>query len=48
MAWSDIGTLEPGKLADVIAVAGNPLADIGAMDRVKLVVREGEVVKRDL
>ncbi len=44
MGWADIGTLESGKLADVIAVAGDPLADIGAMDSVVLVVREGEVV----
>jgi imidazolonepropionase-like amidohydrolase len=45
MGWADIGTLESGKLADVIAVQGDPLADIGAVDRVVLVVREGEVVR---
>ncbi len=47
MGWSDIGTLETGKLADVIAVAGDPLTDIRALADVVLVVREGEVVKRD-
>ncbi len=45
MGWSEIGTLEPGKLADVIAVEGDPLRDIRAMEKVLLVVREGEVVK---
>jgi len=45
MGWNDIGTLGVGKMADVIAVDGNPLADIRAMDRVVLVVREGQVMK---
>jgi imidazolonepropionase-like amidohydrolase len=45
MGWDDIGSLTPGKLADVIAVAGNPLQDIGVVDDVVLVVREGVVVK---
>ena len=45
MGWSDIGVLQPGKLADVIAVEGDPLADLSALDRVLLVVREGRVVK---
>jgi imidazolonepropionase-like amidohydrolase len=44
MGWEEIGVLAPGKLADVVAVAGDPLADIGAVDRVALVVREGQVV----
>ena len=45
MDWKETGSLEPGKLADVIAVAGDPLTDIGVMDEVVLVVLEGEVVK---
>lgn len=36
------GTLEPGKWADVIAVAGNPLEDITALERVALVVKAGQ------
>jgi len=32
----DIGTLEPGKIADIIAVEGNPLKDIGVLKRLKL------------
>jgi len=45
MGWGEIGTLEPGKLADLIAVAGDPLTDIRALDDVMLVVQEGVVVK---
>lgn len=48
MAWTDIGTLQPGKLADMIAVAGDPLVDIRTVDKVILVVREGKVVKYQL
>ncbi|MGO9710459.1 MAG: amidohydrolase family protein, partial [Polyangiaceae bacterium] len=39
------GTIEPGKLADVIAVEGNPLVDIAALEHVKLVMKGGVVVK---
>ncbi len=45
MGWTDIGTLEAGKLADLIAVAGDPLADIRALERAVLVVKDGCVVK---
>jgi imidazolonepropionase-like amidohydrolase len=45
MGWDEIGTLAAGKLADVIAVAGDPLTDVGALKRVPLVVLEGHVVK---
>jgi imidazolonepropionase-like amidohydrolase len=44
MGWTDIGALQPGKLADVIAVESDPLADIRAADKVILVVREGKIV----
>jgi imidazolonepropionase-like amidohydrolase len=46
MGWTEIGSLQPGKLADVIAVEGNPLTDIRAMDKVILVVQEGKIVDR--
>ena len=45
MGQADIGALETGRLADIIAVAGDPLSDLGALERVRLVVREGEVVQ---
>jgi imidazolonepropionase-like amidohydrolase len=48
MGWTEIGALQPGKLADVIAVEGNPLTDIRILDKVVLVVREGKVVKSQL
>ncbi len=38
-----LGTLEPGKLADLIVVAGNPLVDINVMGRVTLVIVDGQV-----
>lgn len=41
---SDLGTLEPGKLADLIVVDGNPLEDLSALRNVDLVVKEGEVI----
>lgn len=39
-----VGTLETGKLADVIAVAGDPLADVARLREVLLVVRDGRIV----
>ena len=44
----DIGSLEKGKFADIIAVAGNPLADVGEMERVKFVMKGGALVKNEL
>ncbi|MGD9599305.1 MAG: amidohydrolase family protein [Steroidobacteraceae bacterium] len=43
----DVGTLEPGKLADLIAVAANPLDDVGALLDVDFVMKSGRVAKRD-
>ena len=40
----DLGTLEVGKLADIIVVDGDPLADIHAMENVSVVVRDGEII----
>lgn len=39
-----LGTLEMGKLADLIIVTGNPLADINALDSVMYVIKNGEIV----
>lgn len=41
----DLGTVEPGKLADIIVVQGNPLYDITALAHVETVVKGGKVVK---
>jgi imidazolonepropionase-like amidohydrolase len=37
----DVGSLEPGKLADVVSVDGNPLEDIASLQRVRLIVQGG-------
>ena len=42
---SDIGTIEPGKSADIIAVDGDPLTDVTVLKRVDFVMARGEVVK---
>jgi imidazolonepropionase-like amidohydrolase len=39
-----LGTVEPGKLADLIVVAGNPLEDIHHLRRLLLVIKGGQVV----
>jgi imidazolonepropionase-like amidohydrolase len=47
--WADrVGSLEKGKFADLIAVSGNPLADITEMQRVRFVMKGGVVVRNDL
>jgi imidazolonepropionase-like amidohydrolase len=45
---ADIGTLEPGKFADAVAVEGDPLADISLLaqpDRIRMVIKGGEPAK---
>lgn len=44
---SDRAELKPGKLADIIAVDGNPLDDIRTMESVVFVMKDGEVVKTE-
>jgi imidazolonepropionase-like amidohydrolase len=43
-----IGSIEKGKFADIIAVSGNPLADVSEMERVKFVMKGGLPVRNDL
>jgi imidazolonepropionase-like amidohydrolase len=43
----DVGTLEPGKRADLIAIDGDPLKDMAAMERVSLVVKDGVTCGRE-
>jgi imidazolonepropionase-like amidohydrolase len=42
---NDVGSVEPGKLADIVAVAGNPLADISVLEHVDFVMKDGVVYK---
>jgi imidazolonepropionase-like amidohydrolase len=43
---AEIGSLEPGKRADLIAVAGDPLADVTVLKRVAFVMKDGTVYKQ--
>ena len=48
MGWQDrVGSVEPKRFADLIAVAGDPLRDIGELQRVKFVMKAGRVVRND-
>jgi imidazolonepropionase-like amidohydrolase len=41
-----LGTIEPGKLADIVAVPGDPLADVSAMEKVDFVMKGGVVYRK--
>jgi len=46
LGWSDkVGAVEPGKWADIVAVNGDPLQDVTTLERVKFVMKGGEVVR---
>jgi imidazolonepropionase-like amidohydrolase len=48
LGWADdIGVIEPGKYADLIAVDGNVLSDIKQLEHVKFVMKGGEVIRND-
>jgi imidazolonepropionase-like amidohydrolase len=49
MGWHDrIGSIDKGKYADLIAVSGDPLADITELQRVKFVMKGGKIIRNDL
>jgi len=49
LGWGDrIGAIEPGKLADMIAVAGDPVADTSELERVRFVMKDGRTIRNDL
>jgi imidazolonepropionase-like amidohydrolase len=45
---NDIGSIEKGKFADIIAVSGNPLQDLNEMERVRFVMKGGVIARNDL
>ena len=49
MGWQDrIGSLEKGKFADIIAVSGDPLQDIAELQKVRFVMKGGQVVRNEI
>jgi len=42
-----LGSLKPGKYADIIAVSGNPLEDVRLLENVKFVMKEGKIYKQE-
>lgn len=45
--WDKLGSIEKGKIADIIAVDGDPLNNIKAMEKVVFVMKDGKVFKKD-
>jgi imidazolonepropionase-like amidohydrolase len=49
LGWQDrVGAVEPGKFADLVAVAGDPITDISELERVRFVMKDGQVFRNDL
>ncbi|MBZ5569391.1 MAG: amidohydrolase family protein [Acidobacteriia bacterium] len=46
LGMADVGTIEPGKLADIVAVAGDPLADVTVLEKISFVMKDGVVVAK--
>src|ERR1700692_2214960 len=48
LGWQDrVGSVEAGKFADLVAFQGDPLADITELERIKFVMKGGEVFAND-
>jgi len=45
---ADLGTVEPGKVADLIVVQGDPLANIHALANAKIVIHGGVVIRDEI
>jgi imidazolonepropionase-like amidohydrolase len=42
---AELGSIVPGKFADLIAVAGNPLDDVRVLENVAHVIKDGKIIK---
>jgi imidazolonepropionase-like amidohydrolase len=42
----ELGSIKPGKYADVIAVSGDPLRDVSVLEHVRFVMKDGKVYKQ--
>ena len=45
IGWDDVGAIEPGRYADIIAVSGDPIADIRVLQDVSVVIKGGQRFK---
>jgi imidazolonepropionase-like amidohydrolase len=43
---AEVGSIKPGKFADLIAVTGDPLANIGLLEKVPFVMKDGKIYKQ--
>jgi len=49
IGWQDdVGSLSAGKFADIIAVSGDPLQEISALEHVGFVMKNGEIYREEL
>ncbi len=49
LGWQDrVGAIESGKFADLVAVAGDPVTDIAELERVRFVMKGGQVIRNEL